>query len=585
MFFSFLFLYGYANVTGEEHPVSNFEENGIITFTNNTPFRVNIEIGSMRTAVKPIEPWEKNFSIPNRYSQTEIYYLYYDIPLLPAEKGYDLLNVSPLGGNSYLQIDNTIKNQHIIINRPAAFDIDYCYLVFTNKGNKGGIYLSENQSSRLNSIHEHSKDNINQDETEVFLIRPALDKTLYVTGPANVTFPVINYKAAYVYSFTYEDSGVTLTDARPLHRIGEPSWSETVNEAVWKMPLVTDGDKINLFSSAEKNITRYEYDSAGNLTGQVNNGDAFTINAAAQTGDGFLIAGQKTINNITRPVARIHNADGTIKHIFEPSNQYPAARFFTVSRQDKNDVWLLAGDGRKTGSSDNLAYARLVQNQGGKFSTLWETGGNDFSDGNSGIKCGNIESAAYDTDRACWLVTGETVENGVVTGAYIAEIDSSGKNIKIDPSFKGMSFYKILVNSDGVCFLAGEEYRGNLIYAVLIKYNLINGQYQRISAQIAPNSYYYDAVLDNANKQLTLAGVKQAKDGTGQGGVPFIEAVNIENGALLWHENLSVEGASLVTSITPAPHYGFALTLSNIDKDGFFSKPFKIIRVNSQGKI
>jgi len=209
-------------------------------------------------------------------------------------------------------------------------------------------------------------------------------------------------------------------------------------------------------------------------------------------------------------------------------------------------------------------------------------------------KCGEIKSAIYDNARNCWLITGENLEfdamRNRIVGSYIAQISDNGTIQKIDNSFKNMLFSKILLDANGACYLAGEEQRRNETYAILVKYTVNDSRSQRIFTQAASHSYYQDALLDTANNRIVLGGVMKAADGSGHGGVPFVEAVDIQTGSLIWREELSNQeikgtGAVLVTAIESAPDYGFALTLSGISgTTGYYEKPYMIARVNSQGK-
>ena len=558
------------------------EPDGIITFENNTPFRVNITIGLMARELDPIDPWA-SLSVPNVYSETEIYYLGFDIPLLSFDKNYDLLNIRPAGISGHFQIDGSNKNQIIIINTPPAFDLYNSYVVITNNSRIGGIYLSENQASRLTCIHDHHKNNINQNETEVFSIKPERSKTLFVSGPVNIALPALNYNPAFVYYFSYNGSAVTLTDARPLHRIGEDAWAVTINNAAGPLPLVAADGEIHLFASTGSSVIRNVYDSSGNVLRSVQNGDAFSITYAGKAADGFFIAGyEKLPNGNYRPVARIHNMDGSTRNILEGSSEYYTARFFTAAQKD-NTAWLLAGDGEKTGAYGNTAYARMVRIENDELIAVWEL--------SPDIKCGDIKSAVYDNTRDCWFVTGEnydTMQNQIA-GSYIARISGDGTIQRIDNPFRNMSFYKILIDNNGICYLAGEEYIGNETFAVIVKYNINESSFQRIITQTLSHSYYHDALLDTANNRIILCGVMKAADRTGRRGIPFIDAVNIQTGTQLWREELSNPeitgtGAVLVTAIVPAPDYGFALTLSGIGPTGYYEEPYMLVRVNSQGK-
>ena len=380
----------------------------------------------------------------------------------------------------------------------------------------------------------------------------------------------------FVNYFVFNGSAVTLTDARPLHRIGETAWAKTINNATGPMPLAAADGEIHLFASTDKGLIRNVYNSTGIIKGPVRNGDGFFITYASKTENGFFVAGyEKLKNGDFQPVARMHNMDGSTRYALEHSTEYTSARFFTAAQKD-NAAWLLAGEGVQKGARNNTAYARMVQVKNNKLMAVWEL---------SPDKCGDIQAAAYDTTRDCWLVTGENLDGG----SYIAQIDSNGKIIKPNYSFKDMSFYKILIDTNGVCYLAGEEQQGNETYAVLGKYNVNDSRFQRMSAQAASHSYYNDALLDTANNRIILGGVMKAADETGRDGVPFIEAIDIQTGTRLCeelsHPDIKETGAALVTAIAPAPDYGYALTLSGIGSTtGFYEEPYMMVRVNSQGK-
>jgi len=576
---------GRGNIAVDERFIARTEQNGIITFENNTPFRANITVGLMARELDPIEPWA-SLSVPNIYSATEIYYLSFDIPLLPSGENYDLLNIRPAGIFGHFQIDGSARNQNIKINPPPSFDLNNGYVVITNNSNTGGVYLSENQISRFVCIHEHRKDNIDQHASEVFQIRPQENKVLYLSGPVDIEFPAINYRASNVYYFLYDGTTITLTDVRPLHRVGEESWIE-VTDATGTEPirLVVANDEIHVFASTESGLIRNAYNSAGNLINSrlSERIPSFTFAGAAE--GCFFVAGYEELANRTyRSIARMQNTNGVAHCVLARSNEYGNARFLTAAKKD-NNTWLLAGDGARNGTFGNTAYSRLVRLENDELITVWEHGGNDFKGNNTINECRKITSAVYDHVRDSWLVTGENINQ---RDSFVAEISGDG-TITINQSFRNMLFNKILIDSDGICYLAGEEQRGNETYAILVKYTINNNHSQRIFTQAASNSYYHDALIDTANNRVILGGVMRAADESGRDGVPFVEAIDIQAGTLLWREELSNSeiintGAVLVTAIASAPDYGFALALSGII-NGNFGKPFIITRINSQGKF
>ena len=219
----FLPLLGLIGCASSGSGMSNTDKHGpansaFITFLNNTPFRTHITVGSMAVELEPIPPGGK-ITVPNIYSEAEAFYYSFDIPLLT--NSFDLLNVRPAGTGNYVYIDNAVLSQEISINTPPGLELSDSYIVITNSGQTGGVFISENQSSRLVCVHDHKKSSVSQGESEVFSIRPGNDKVLFVTGAEEYAIPSQNYLPAWVYYFIFDGTGVIPTDARPLREIGK----------------------------------------------------------------------------------------------------------------------------------------------------------------------------------------------------------------------------------------------------------------------------------------------------------------------------------------------------------------------------
>jgi hypothetical protein len=449
---------------------------------------------------------------------------------------------------------------------------------FFSGGTANSAWVQTGNPAMGNNLTRSDKREFDPNETVVFRIEYDSGLNDYSIRDGSKPYPLVipqNVRNNYCYSFEYSKDGVTLTDSRPLYRVGEPAWAKTINNAAGPMPLAAADSEINLFASTNSGVIRNVYDSAGNVKGTVRNGDGFFILYAGKAENGFLVAGyERLANREYRPVARIHNMDGSMRYALKQSDEYTNVSFFTAAQKD-NSTWLLAGDGMNRGVSGNTAYARMVQVKNDELIAIWER--------SPDIKCGDIKAAVYDTTRDCWFVTGESLE---IAGSYIARIGVDGKIQKIDHLLKDMSFYKILIDTQGVCYLAGEEKRGNETYAIFGKYNVNDSRFQRIIDQAPAHSYYHDALLDTVNNRIVLGGVLKAKDKNGRNGIPFIDMVDIKNETYRREELSSPDfkGAVLVTAIAPAPDYGFALTLSGIGETGYYDEPYMIVRINSQGK-
>jgi len=567
-------------------------ESGTIVFHNKTYFTVHLVRGSGRTDVATINPGA-SVNVSNIYKDAEDYYPEFIIPLTSS---FSLPKTRPLDRDFYYRIDNKKSYQEVEILTPSGFNDSSTYIIFTNNGNSGGVSLSPNVSaSWMPGINfpDLTKSNINQNETVVYRVNHSDLQSLRI-NPLNIRFGEMKYQPSYVYSFSFDGSTATLTDARPLHRVGEPAWVKTIPEASTVMPLAAADGEIHLFAQSDNGFTRYSYDSAGNAKAPVRNNESIEITAVIKTSDGFFITGH---DENLRPIARMQGANGQTLRTIEPSSrtEYRLGYFLAVAQ--KEGTFLAVGAADRNDYNENFpAYARQVRDNGAALIADWELGRADFNDAlknnaKTNIECGEIRSAVCDSERKRWLLTGKNIEfdseKKPVTSSYIAVISDDGIIEKIDTSFRNLRFNKLLLDSAGNYYAIGEEQKGNETRAIIIKYNTDGKQIWRSSVQPANHSYYQDAILDAENNQIVLAGTVGAKDNSGSGGIPLVEAVGLEKGETLWSEKLNdkaLAGTSLAAFIVPAPDYGFALTLLGIANDDY-AKPFMIIRVNARGKL
>jgi hypothetical protein len=521
-------------------------------------------------------------------------------------RGFDILYEIPLSDTVplYCKGDHRTfrENQSsFIITEPHITENYGIYIKIKNKVNNAISFYNgttvnpswEQQGNPKdgNYLNRTDKREFSPGETAVFDINSDLVYNNYFIRDSSKNIPLVlpqNVKKNYIYSFEYSTDGVELTDSRSLHRIGENSWVKTIDNADCLMPFVSKDGEISLFASInranknyKKGINRIVYLSDGNdkNTKTIPSGDGFNITYTSSVNDGFFVVGYKEEGrNKNKPQARVIGADGVLRRALSESADYESARYLSVAQKNDTNTWFLAGDGMKNGYYGYTAYARLVRDEDNKFTVVKEWGENDFP------QYKNIKVVAYNNKLECWLITGEM--KSPLSGFYLACINNDGTIQKIF-EFQEMEFYKILVDTNGNYYLAGQEKKGNDTYAVLNKYGIDNKRIWQASKIPPSHSYYYDAIFNNDNNCIVLAGTLQATDEYGTGGKQFIESVDITNGTRLWHEILSdfdFNGMNLVTAIASVPDYGYILSLSGI-KEGLISKSFKIARINSQGKL
>ncbi|MCL2209130.1 MAG: hypothetical protein FWB89_03110 [Treponema sp.] len=521
--------------------------------------------------------------------------IWYEIPIS------DSVPVFLKGDHRTLRENQTSLN----INEPVINENYGRFLVIKNKADNavtfrtgGTVNSLMEQRGSFPYLSRSEKFEFSPGETAVFDISRDLGNENYIIYDSRRSIPFTipqTLKRNYRYSFDYTVNGLIFADSRPLHRIGESGWVKSANESnsILKsdspLSIVSIKNEIHCFASTNDGLIRHVFDSAGNSKTQVKSGGGFETTFVNYSEGNFFLAGYQIdfLRGMDIPVARVHDSDGVIRGVLPLSlnPEYYSAYFTTAAINDGK--WLVAGAAGRSPDHGYLAYLRLVKNNGSALAADWEIGGKIFD---SESRCAEITSVIYNAVKNSWLAAGmlnERNPDGAAAGSFIAFISEDGKVQKINTSFKGIEILKILPDSEGNYYLIGKEQKGTSSTAMIVKYDSGDRELWRFLNPPQSNSYYQGVLLDIENGQIVLGGTMRAKDGNGSGGVPFLEGINIENGTLIWREELTdsfFAGTSIVMSVAPAPDYGFVLSLCGIN-DGNLSRPYMAARVNVRGKL
>jgi hypothetical protein len=200
-------------------PVSlSAQDRGTIRFVNATPFAVHIVAGSGRVDVCDIPPHGEQ-TVRSAFGRTEYFYPVFDVPLTSR---YLLRGIRPADRNFFYQIDDSRGQAAVTIGAVPPLADPSSYIVLVNTGRTGGVSAARTASSRLSRIDAGGSDNVNAGESGVFRINPAENNTMRISSPLDTPFPEVAYRPGCRYVFTFDGERVTLTDARPLHLIGQP---------------------------------------------------------------------------------------------------------------------------------------------------------------------------------------------------------------------------------------------------------------------------------------------------------------------------------------------------------------------------
>jgi hypothetical protein len=408
----------------------------------------------------------------------------------------------------------------------------------------------------------------------------------------SIPFLLDHVAPGFIYEFVFDGANVSLTDARPLRRIGESGWVKSVADANYPLTLVqgvpasTTDNAIVVFASTENSTALYSFDSNGTARESYNREDSSAdISVVMETKDErLLVVGYQYDGSTYSPFTQKQSKEGNVQWLLTPSTRQDcSSAYFTAVAQKDADTWLVVGgaDIGVNSSEGYRAYIREIRDIGTGVESVWELGPDDFDP-----RCGAVKAAVYDEQNKVWYVEGELLSENSGTGTYICAI-GDGKIIGIDTSLEHFAFKKICVGNNGY-YLVGEELKPNgEVYAVLLHYDANGNRIWQQATQLKSYSSYQDALMDSENKQLVLVGTMNASSDSGKGGTPFIQGVDPETGTQLWLQELNdtaFQKADLVYQMIKAPDYGYILSLTGI-VDDFYAKPFIVARVNARGRL
>ncbi|MDR1147282.1 MAG: hypothetical protein LBK66_01480 [Spirochaetaceae bacterium] len=576
------------------------DDTGII-FVNKTRWPVHIVAGSGRVDVCDIEPFGQA-EVKNLPFRNESYYPLYDIALTGA---FSLKHLRPAAPDFYFQIDGSRKNQRIEVTAPDSFNDTRAYIIMSNGSKSGGISLSRNDSLNRMSTEE-AKTIADAGETAVYAVNPGEIRS-FTVHPQNTSSGSMVFRRGFVYHFLFDGASITVLDIRPLAGAGENGWRKSIPGADTALQIVRNNDGIAaLASNTGSGIELYTILSGGETTAvsRVKLPD-FSVTAAVKTSGGasLIFAGYVQNGAWYTPVLQRLSENGASAAGLEPSRlgDRLSAYFLTLA-EDGGGAVLAAGgaDSGVNSAGSYQAYVRVVKESAAGFTPLWELGPGDFNAAAQGgakfgaifgAIFGEVSAAAFDKAGGVWVIAGKNIEfdamRNPVTSSYVARIDSNGSILRVNASYKGLLFNRIFIDEAGGCYLAGEEESFNASYAAALKLSPDGTEIWRCRTRPGSDSFYQDGLLDIENGQLVLAGTMGAKDSAGSAGTPFIEGISASTGELLWREPLTdsrFREIALVTGIEKAPLYGFILALSGL-KDGYFSPPFMLARLNARGKF
>ena len=486
-----------------------------LQFHNNTPFIVRIVAGSGRTDICTLAPYTKEI-VNSSFGETEYFYPVFEVPLTDS---FSLPDMRALDINFFYQIDDSGESQTIHIDSAPPFNDAASYIVLFNKSKTGGVSISRAASMRLSRLDVNDS-NINTGESAVFRINPKDNNDMRIVSPMNVQFPPITYRPGFRYTYTFDGTEITLTDARPLDKIGQLSTVKT---------LTAEPEAVNQ-ALADK---------------------------------------------------------------LPASKAYPYRRLARLVLREAGVVFALgeADERGGVGRQPHAYVSEALRQVDGEYTIRWELGPKDFD-----RAIGPALTGYYDATSKCYRVLGDLLEyderRNLLPGTYVLEIhpDSTGDAATITRTDRLEGFILTSITGDAVdCYyVAGEEAQAEQSTATVFKYTGAGVLKWKAQIPLPRNSYYQDAVFNEDENQIVLAGVSNGRDSAGTNGTPFVQGLDAETGREVWRTEYTAQeftGVALVYSIAHAPNgYGYQIALCNI-VSGNYAPPYIEATVNARGSF
>ncbi|MDL2229168.1 hypothetical protein LJC14_02850, partial [Treponema sp. OttesenSCG-928-L16] len=481
---------------------------------------------------------------------------------------------------SFLILHNN-SNQTVALNKDTSATI---YIFPVSEFYPGRKYFS---SPYIEQNDEKIYEKINI-QNSTFLLETDLYK--------KIPFCIENAKPSTAYYFTFDGSSVTLTDARPLHRIGETTWSREIRGN--RPPVfVENGDRsINVVSSTGSGNSFIILDSAGKeITSKSGNtGAAGRTRSIASmypmTGNNHLVIGfDHEQRSLYHSILEKRSEDDVLIWSL-PAAEYGDRQYgsWRCAIQKDENTWLVAGlaaDYGDAGDDFYRPYIIKIRDHGDSAELLWELGPDSFL-----YDWYRVRSAAYNPVSDRYLVIGDTPNPQLGKdyhgqGSFVAFISDSGQLLD-SLTINNATFNTVVCDANGNFYLIGEEMRQGRVYAVIRKFDADGNSLKFETKPLSAHSYYECAVFDETSGLLVLGGTYGAETVEGSRGTSFIQGIDAASGEERWIENLSAvsRNVRLVTALQKAVDYGYLISLCGVENRNY-AEPFIIARLNSQGRL
>lgn len=550
-----------------------------VIFTNTSSFNVSVRRDSYGGgAVCDLRPGETKKA---RYVVTGneiVFYPRYDIPV-----GEGVVEEGQIDETVFFVIQTTTESlDPILIPPPNRLRNGNMYIVFANKSKttvslmRGNsfvpFYDPDNPGAQDNTINSN-KTGVYKGSVDMFR-----DISLY---HAAARLEGIAYQPSFIYSYEFDGKQAALTDARPLTRIGESTWSRSMPDAAHPLVFAEYGDRSVKIVASANSVTAVTLNAAGEETAarsnQENNPGAVAT-AMHKAEDAYITAGY-TAGTLPRSVVEKRSSDDTLIWTipFRQKRGAMYARLYALARRNET-TYLIAGMAGSNGIDDG-AYLAEVSDKGNRGEILWEMTPEVFKSVSKNENWKAVITASYNEKNNVYIVAGDCGSDTT----FVGFIDTTGA-VK-DAGFVINNFLVAQAVSDenGDFYVMGQEFRSGNSFAVVRKYAASGAMLWQQNAQLKENALYQCVAFDE--DAIVLGGVMNAADEYGGKGTPFLHSIDVKTGDERWLAPIKdIQGASVATALEKAVDYGFIAAFADVDARGNWVAP-QIVRLNARGKL
>lgn len=520
---------------------------------NVTPFTVIIQQGMYGgTTVAEINPnQQKDIKVTHFLDDNKDldFYYYFDV-------NYNSLSIKSIQSRDLFFTVKPFEKEHdVYIDLPREINLKKVGIIIKNESKKS-LSLMHNNSMVSLKVYEKDIGNTIPANSVASFIKATheLSGKLHIYD-SNLVFPEINYLEGYVYTFIVNEKNISLSDARPIIKIGENTWEIPFDNNTQISSLFEDDNNKCVYFSGSENKTAFIHSLDNKIN--INQFDTDESSEDSFSGiikfaDSLIVTGRNNTSKVPYIIKYSTSGEKIGSNVY--FEQFVEVKPFLcnndlfiagLATDRKNISITLIKNGKKLGVQKNISDIS-VEDVIGSFVTV-------FDKHSSTIFCAiNFENDYSNVYRI-------NINTGDISQIDISDNFIDISSIHIDA---GSNIYFIGTKDNYRTSIINliettKTYSERIVYSFTEKNVLINDSIIKDD---------YELILSGAVK--SSAEIKSA----------FCMGINLKTSEILWQNQSFKFRNGEFTKITPYSDYGYIAAYNSLDNCG-------LIRLNSAGYI